>query len=43
MFISTEIENGKKPTWSDEELTKEEVRTKAYNLAEELRMKGGGN
>lgn len=41
MYISNEIEQGGKPKWKDEELTTEEVREKAFDLASQLRMKGG--
>lgn len=41
MYISNEIEAGNEAKWKDEELTTEEVRKKACDLASQLRMKGG--
>ncbi|WP_264318258.1 hypothetical protein [Paraclostridium bifermentans] len=41
MYISNSLENGNKARWKDEELTTEEVREKAFDLASQLRMKGG--
>ncbi|WP_057560607.1 hypothetical protein [Paraclostridium sordellii] len=40
MYISNEIDNGKKPRWEEDELTIEESRIKTFNLAEQLRSKG---
>ncbi|WP_250673540.1 hypothetical protein LZ906_007860 [Paraclostridium ghonii] len=41
MYISNELENGNKARWKDEDLTKNEVRERAFNLAKQLRVKGG--
>lgn len=41
MYISNEIEQGNKPRWEDEKLSIEEERSLSFNLAEQLRQKGG--
>lgn len=43
MYILNEIESGNKPKWDEEELTTEEVRNKAFDLANQLKQKGGEN
>lgn len=41
MYISNELEQGNKPKWGDEELTIEEERSLSFNLAQQLKQKGG--
>lgn len=41
MYISNEIEQGVKPKWEDEKLSIEEERSLSFNLAQQLKQKGG--
>ncbi len=41
MYISSQLQNEKEPKWNDDILSKDEVRDRAFNLAEQLRK--GGN
>lgn len=41
MYIQNEIEQGNKPKWEDEKLSIEEERSLSFNLAEQLKQKGG--
>lgn len=41
MYIQNEIEQGNKLKWEDEKLSIEEERSLSFNLAEQLKQKGG--
>lgn len=41
MYIQAEIEKGNKPKWEDEKLSIEEERSLSFNLAQQLKQKGG--
>lgn len=41
MYISNELEQGNKPKWEDEKFTIEEERSLSFNLAQQLKQKGG--